>query len=117
MIRNRLNLLVAAACLSAAPALSSQSESKQPPVVTYGTSRESKEWIEIGGSSVAIDHGAEWHGVLVYLSLTFDLVAVDPKTKKAIWHADVGAFWNGFTFKEVEAAPASCWHPNSASSR
>ena len=78
-----------------------------PPVVTYGGTRESTNHVEFKGVSYAVDKGAEWQGVRVYLSLFWDLLGVDAKTGKAIWKADVGAFWNEFTFKEVEPNPGA----------
>lgn len=75
----------------------------EPPVVTYSSPRTSAEWIEVGGTKVAVDKGAEWRGVKVYLSLMWDLIAVDAEKKTVLWHADVGAFWNEFTFKEIES--------------
>jgi hypothetical protein len=75
----------------------------EPPVVTYSSPRTSAEWIEVGGTKVAVDKGAEWRGVKVYLSLMWDLIAVDVATQKVLWNADVGAFWNEFTFREIES--------------
>lgn len=74
-----------------------------PPVITYGDARESRDWIDTGRSSVAVDKGVEWQGVKIYLSLTWDLVAVDAASGKTLWAVDVGAFWNVVTFKETPA--------------
>ena len=52
--------------------------------------RESSKWIEINGVSVPVDHSVEAEGVRIYLSLMFDIIAVDAKTEKVIWHLD----WN-----------------------
>lgn len=75
----------------------------EPPVVTYSSPRTSADWIEVGGAKVAVDKGAEWRGVKVYLSLMWDLIAIDVATQKVLWNADVGAFWNEFTFREIES--------------
>jgi hypothetical protein len=73
-----------------------------PPVLEYPASRESARWIELpGGTSVAVDRGAEWRGVRVYLALTWHLVAVDARTEKVLWDRDVSAFWNVLTFAEA----------------
>ncbi len=76
--------------------------SEGPPSITYGASRTSGTWIETpGGTRVAVGRGVEWKGVKVYLSLLWDLVAVDTKTKKTLYAVNVGAFWNGLGFKQV----------------
>jgi hypothetical protein len=80
-----------------------------PPVVTYGPSRQSAKWIDTGSGKVAVDQGATWQGVTVYLSLTWDLVAVDAATGKKLWSRDVGAFWNELTFREVEVEGKKSW--------
>jgi hypothetical protein len=73
-----------------------------PPVVTYGSSRESSQWLDIGGGNqVAIDRGASFRGTTAYLSLLWDLIAVDDATGKVRWSRSVGAFWNELTFAEI----------------
>lgn len=74
----------------------------QVPVVTYPANRTSTSWVDTGHGQVAVDRGATWMGTTVYLSLTWDLVAVDAASGKTRWTRDVGAFWNELTFREVE---------------
>lgn len=79
---------------------------EKPPVVTYSGSRTSAGWVELpGGAQVAVDKALEWRGTKVYLSLTWNLVAVDAASGKTIWSADVGAFWNELSVKELEGEP------------
>jgi hypothetical protein len=80
-------------------------ENQQPPSIEYGGSRESSTWVETPIGKVAVDKGVEWQGTKVYLSLTFDLVAVDAKTGKTLWSEMVAMFWTRVGFKEVEVAP------------
>ena len=80
-------------------------ENREPPSIEYGGSRESSTWVETPVGRVAVDKGVEWQGVKVYLSLTFDLVAVDVKTGKVLWSQMVGAFWSRVGFKLVEVSP------------
>jgi hypothetical protein len=75
------------------------------PSISYGSTRESKSWIETPHGNVAVDEGVAFQGVKVYLSLTWDLVATDEKTGKVLWSANVGAFWNEIGFAEVETSP------------
>jgi len=83
-------------------------EPGQPPKIIYGPSRESTGWVEARGGQSAIDEGIEWQGKKAYLTLTFDVVVVDTKTRKTLWSDSVGAFWNTITFvnlaKDNEAA-------------
>jgi hypothetical protein len=53
---------------------------------------------------VAVDQGVEWKGVRVYLSLTFELLAVDAASGKTLWAESVGAFWTRVGFKELNGA-------------
>ena len=54
---------------------------------TYDLSRrESSGWVEINGTSLPVDDGPEAEGVKVYLTLMFDLVAVDAKSGNVLWH-------------------------------
>jgi hypothetical protein len=75
----------------------------KPPSITYGGNRSSSTWVDTPKGRVAVDEGIEWQGIKVYLSLTWDLVAVDVKTSKTLWSQNVSAFWNGLAIKEVEA--------------
>src|SRR5262245_60404901 len=75
------------------------------PSISYGGTRQSKAWIEVGKVSHAVDEGVAWKGVKVYLSLTWNLIGVDEATGKALWEQSVGAFWNEIGFAEVETAP------------
>lgn len=95
-----LAFLVALICLIA-PALADE----RPPSIEYGGTRESSRWIELPGhGGVAVDRGVAWKGVKVYLSFTWELVAVDAATEKPLWWRSVSAFWNRVGFKEIEAA-------------
>ena len=80
-------------------------ENRDPPSIEYGGNRESSTWVETPIGKVAVDKGVEWQGIKVYLSLTFDLVAVDVKTGKTLWSQMVGAFWTRVGFKLVEVGP------------
>jgi hypothetical protein len=80
-------------------------ENREPPSIEYGGSRESSTWVETPIGKVAVDKGVEWQGIKVYLSLTFDLVAVDAKTGKTLWSEMVGMFWTRVGFKLVEVSP------------
>jgi beta-lactamase regulating signal transducer with metallopeptidase domain len=58
---------------------------------TYDLSRrESSGWIEFDGASQPVDDGPEAEGVKVYLTLMMDIVAVDQKTGKVLWHHTYG---------------------------
>lgn len=82
----------------------------QPPSITYPGSRSSSGWIDVGGSQVAVSEGVEWQGKIAYLSLTFDLVVADAKTKKALWRSSVGAFWDTITFEnQAKAGEPAKW--------
>lgn len=71
--------------------------------VTYGDSRESREWITLpGGTGVAVDEGIEGHGVKAYLSLTGDLVVVDAKTAKVRFHRGGCFVWKTLAFARHE---------------
>lgn len=77
----------------------------KPPTIVYPASRSSTDTIEIkNGTHVAVAEGLEWQGKIAYLSLTFDLVVVDAKTKKCLWSRSVGAFWDTITFENVADA-------------
>jgi hypothetical protein len=77
-------------------------QSGAPPSITYGGSRSSSTWVTLpSGLRVAVGEGVAWKGVRVHLSLTWQLVGVDVATGKALFGADVSAFWNGIGFKEV----------------
>jgi beta-lactamase regulating signal transducer with metallopeptidase domain len=53
---------------------------------TYDTSRrESTGWIDMNGVQVPVDAGVEHDGIKVYVSLMWDVVAVDTKTGKTLW--------------------------------
>lgn len=69
-----------------------------PPTITYGASRKSTAWLDVGGTKAAVDDGIEWQDRKAYLTLTFDLVVIDASTKKTLWSHPVGAFWNTITF-------------------
>jgi hypothetical protein len=75
------------------------------PSVSYGPSRTSTGFIDTPIGRVAVDQGVSWQGVKVYLSLTWELVAVDETTGKASWNQSVGAFWNEIGFVELETSP------------
>jgi beta-lactamase regulating signal transducer with metallopeptidase domain len=52
--------------------------------------RESTGWVEVNGVSLPVDDGVEHDGIKVYVTLMFDVVAVDSATGKSLWHLD----WN-----------------------
>ena len=54
------------------------------PSISYGSTRESKSWIETPKGNVAVDEGVAFQGVKVYLSLMWDLIATDEKTARII---------------------------------
>lgn len=76
-------------------------ESGQPPKIIYGASRESTGWVDTLIGQSAIDEGVEWQERKVYLTLTFEVVVVDARTKKTLWADSVGAFWNTITFTKL----------------
>lgn len=87
--------------------VSRQVVESKPPSITYPRSRRSTSWVTMPrGVRVAVDKGVEWKGVKVYLSLTWNLVAVD-KQGKAIWGSHVSAFWDTVGFERIEAPPES----------
>jgi beta-lactamase regulating signal transducer with metallopeptidase domain len=52
--------------------------------------RESTGWVEVDGAQVPVDVGILHDGVIVYLTLMYDVIAADIKEPKAIWTLD----WN-----------------------
>ena len=68
--------------------------------LVYGKgTRSSDRWVDgPHEAQVAVDVGLTGYGVTAYLSLTWDLVVVDPKTEKTRWARSVGAFWNRLSF-------------------
>jgi hypothetical protein len=90
-----------------------------PPSITYGSTRESKEWITNNqGMQVAVDEGVSWHGRKAYLSLTFDLIVVDEATKKTVWSQSVGAFWDTISFiNQAPSGKPALWQVLLSSSR
>ena len=88
-----------------AGARSQDSRRAEPPSIAYSGSRTSAGSIETPNGVVFIDEGVAWKGVKVYLSLTWDVVAADEASGKVLWSQNVGAFWNGIGFKEMETAP------------
>jgi len=104
MLARKLRVaLVCSIALSSSLAFSA--DEKKPPSITYSGQRSSKTWVETPTGSVAVDDGIEWEGIKVYLSLTWNLVAVDAKTQKTLWSQHVSAFWNGMAIREVEVEP------------
>jgi hypothetical protein len=94
--------MMRAVCILAFAVIAMAMFGEEPPSIEYPNSRSSTGNIVIGNLSVAIDKGVEWQGVKVYLSLTNDLVVVDAKAQKVLWHKDVSAFWQIVGFREVE---------------
>lgn len=82
-----------------------------PPSVRYGSPRTSERWLEVGGVRHAVDQGATWRGVTVYLSLTHEMIAVDAKSGAVLWSKPASAFWNELGFAEVarEGATDKVW--------
>ncbi len=74
-----------------------------PPSLEYGTSRTSTAWLDTPMGKVPVDQGLDWQGVRVHLSMLGDLIAVDPATGRILWTENVGAFWNGMTFRELDS--------------
>jgi antitoxin component YwqK of YwqJK toxin-antitoxin module len=80
-----------------------------PPDITYPENRRSIRNIDVGGMLVGVGDGIEWQSIKVYLSFS-ELVAVDTKTDKAIWHRRISPFWRRMAIKEIEATPgAKTW--------
>src|SRR5262245_48746113 len=75
------------------------------PSISYAGTRKSTGSIESGNVLHAVDEGVAWKGVKVYLSLTWQLIAVDEASGKTLWDQSVSAFWNEIGFEEVETAP------------
>src|SRR5262245_28858787 len=81
-----------------------------PPIITYPPSRESTKWIDAGEYRVGVDGGVEWEGKIAYYSLTQNLVVVDAKSGKTLWHTGDSAFWNILTFENLaKANEAAQW--------
>src|SRR5437763_6882916 len=79
-------------------------EKDWPPVIVYPPSRRSTKFVDVGEYKVAVDEGVEWQGRVVYFSLTQQLVVVDAKSNKALWHVDESAFWDSVTFEILAKA-------------
>jgi hypothetical protein len=73
----------------------------QPPTIFYPPSRRSNKWVDAGEYLVGVDEGVEWQGKVAYYSLTHNLVVVDAKTQKTLWHSGDSAFWNTITFENL----------------
>jgi hypothetical protein len=76
----------------------------QPPIIIYPPSRRSTKWVDAGDFLVGVDGGLEWQGKIAYYSLTFNLVVVDAKTEKTLWHTSASAFWDTITFENLAKA-------------
>lgn len=58
---------------------------------TYDTfRRESTGWVDMGGVQVPVDAGVEHNGIKVYVTMMFDVIAIDTTSFKTIWSMD----WN-----------------------
>jgi len=89
----------------AAAACSAPTHEAQPPSLAYGDTRTSTQWVTTpAGTQVAVDEGVAWRGIKIYLSLTWDLVAVDCASGRTLWAVPVSAFWNEVGFRELEAS-------------
>ena len=75
-------------------------EDDELPSITYGSSRSSSTWVETDGVRVAVDDGIEYNDCKYYISLTFDLIAVDSENK-SLWSRNIGAFWNHLAIEEI----------------
>jgi hypothetical protein len=73
----------------------------QPPIIIYPPSRRSNKWVDAGDGRVGVDEGVEWQGKVAYYSLTCNLVVVDAKTQKTVWHTGDSAFWDTITFENL----------------
>jgi hypothetical protein len=89
----------------ATPAQEEPAPAPEPPTLQYRGNRASRAWVSMpGGTQVAVDEGVEWEGVTVYLSLTWDLVAVESDSGTTLWGHSVGAFWNRIAIVRAENA-------------
>lgn len=52
--------------------------------------RESAGWVEVDGVRIPVDQAVEWEGIKAYLTLMFDVVAVDAQSGKVLWKIDWG---------------------------
>lgn len=85
-----------------APPANAQQDEGGFPSVTYGRSRASRDWVTLrNGARVAVDDGVEWEGTRVYLSLTWDLVAVEAASGATRWSRHVSAYWNRLSIAAV----------------
>lgn len=81
----------------------------KPPVLEYGSTRESTATLRVPGNGemereVAVGEGVAWQGVKVYLGVLSELVAVDEATGRVLWSEPVSAFWGRIGFEKVEGA-------------
>lgn len=72
-----------------------------PAGITYGPSRQSTGWVMVHGAQSPVDQGIEFEGKIAYLTLMFDVVVVDAKTKKTQWSDSVGAFWDTLSIVRI----------------
>lgn len=72
---------------------------------TYNSaSRQSTHFIPLNDTSVPVDQGIEYQGVAIYLTLMFDLVAVDARSGEVLWHRDWSKshpFWKTVSVVEL----------------
>jgi hypothetical protein len=73
----------------------------KPPTIVYPPSRRSNKVLDIGEYRVAVDEGVDWQGKIAYVALTYQLVVVDAKTGKTLWHVGESAFWDTVTFENL----------------
>jgi beta-lactamase regulating signal transducer with metallopeptidase domain len=73
---------------------------------TYNSpSRQSTHLIPLNDTSVPVDRGIEYQGIAIYLTLMYDLVAVDAKSGEVLWHREWSKsqpFWKTVSVVELK---------------
>jgi beta-lactamase regulating signal transducer with metallopeptidase domain len=68
-------------------------------------SRQSTHLIHLNDTSVPVDRGIEYQGIAIYLTLMYDLVAVDAKSGEVLWHREWSKsepFWKTVSVVELK---------------
>lgn len=91
---------------AATPPLPSSDVGRTLATHTYNFARqESSIWVEVNGVGIPVDEGVEHDGVKVYVTLMFDVVAVDKATNSVLWHRPWGKsmpIWETVSILELE---------------